>query len=135
MTIILKNPSIKINSVQLNNYVAQVELDWSYEEVDTTTFDGSGAMSRVAGLQNSSLSITFLQDFSAASVDATISPLLGGTSSFEILPAGTTASATNPKYTGKVLITSWTPLSGAPGDRGEADVDWPCVGAVTRATA
>ena len=135
MTLILKNPSIKINNVQMNDHIAQVELSQEFEEVDTTTFDGTNAMSRAAGLEDSSVSLTFLQDYAASSVDATIAPLIAGTASFEILPAGTAVSATNPKYTGTVLINSWTPLSGAPGERSEVDVDWPVVGAVTRATA
>ena len=135
MTLILKNPSIKINNVQLNDHVAQIELAQEWDEVDTTVFDGSNAMSRAAGLEDSSLSITFLQDYAASSVDATISPLVAGTATFEIFPAGTSIGATNPKYTGTVLINSWTPLAGGPGERSEVDVDWPVVGAVTRATA
>ena len=46
MTLILKNPSIKINNVQLNDHVAQIELAQEWDEVDTTVFDGSNAMSR-----------------------------------------------------------------------------------------
>ena len=135
MTLIITKPTIKINNVALNDNVSQVEISQNWAEVDTTTFDGSRAMSRVAGLEDSSISITFLQDFAASSVDATISPLVAGTATFEILPNGTAVGATNPKYTGTVLVNTWTPLSGAPGDRSEVDVEWPVVGKITRATS
>ena len=132
--IVLTNAVVKINSVDLSDHVASIELAQEVEEVETTAF-GDSARTRTGGLANNSLSLDFHQDFASASVDDTLNALVGGTASFEILPAGTAVSATNPKYTGTVLLTEWTPVSGAIGELATASVTWPISGAVTRATA
>jgi len=132
--IVLTNAVVKINSVDLSDHVASVELAQEVEEVETTAF-GDSARTRTGGLANNSLSLDFHQDFASASVDDTLNGLVGGTASFEILPNGTAVGATNPKYTGTVLLTEWTPVSGAIGELATASVTWPISGAVTRATA
>ena len=132
--IVLTNAVVKINSVDLSDHVASVELAQEVEEVETTAF-GDSARTRTGGLANNSLSLDFHQDFASASVDDTLNALVGGTASFEILPNGTAVSATNPKYTGTVLLTEWTPVSGAIGELATASITWPISGAVTRATA
>jgi len=132
--IVLTNAVVKINSVDLSDHVASVELSQEVEEVETTAF-GDSARTRTGGLANNSLSLDFHQDFASGSVDATLNALVGGTASFEILANGTAASATNPKYTGTVLLTEWTPVSGAIGELATASITWPISGAVTRATA
>jgi len=132
--IVLTNAVVKINSVDLSDHVASVELAQEVEEVETTAF-GDTARTRTGGLANNSLSLDFHQDFASASVDDTLNALVGGTASFEILPSGTAVSATNPKYTGTVLLTEWTPVSGAIGELATASITWPISGAVTRATA
>lgn len=132
--IVLTNAVVKINSVDLSDHVASVELSQEVEEVETTAF-GDSARTRTGGLANNTLSLDFHQDFASASVDDTLNALVGGTASFEILPAGTAVSATNPKYTGTVLLTEWTPVSGAIGELATASITWPVSGAVTRATA
>jgi len=132
--IVLTNAVVKINSVDLSDHVASVELSQEVEEVETTAF-GDSARTRTGGLANNSLSLDFHQDFASSSVDDTLNALVGGTASFEILPNGTAATATNPKYTGTVLLTEWTPVSGAIGELATASITWPISGAVTRATA
>ncbi len=132
--IVLTNAVVKINSVDLSDHVASVELSQEVEEVETTAF-GDSARTRTGGLANNSLSLDFHQDFASASVDDTLNALVGGTASFEILPAGTAVSATNPAYSGTVLLTEWTPVSGAIGELATASITWPVSGAVTRATA
>lgn len=132
--IVLTNAVVKINGVDLSDHVASVELAQEVEEVETTAF-GDSARTRTGGLANNSLSLDFHQDFASASVDDTLNGLVGGTASFEILPAGTAVGATNPRYTGTVLLTEWTPVSGAIGELATASVTWPISGAVTRATA
>ena len=132
--IVLTNAVVKINSVDLSDHVASVELAQEVEEVETTAC-GDTARTRTGGLANNSLSLDFHQDFASASVDDTLNALVGGTASFEILPNGTAVGATNPKYTGTVLLTEWTPVSGAIGELATASITWPISGAVTRATA
>jgi hypothetical protein len=132
--IVLTNAGVVLGGVDLSDHVAQVEVNQTFDEVETTAF-GDGGRTRVAGLEDSSITLSFHQDFAAASVDATIAPLVGGTAAFEIYANGTTVSATNPKYSGTVLLTEWSPVSGTVGDLLTADVTWSVSGQVTRATA
>jgi len=131
--LVLTNVNVRLNNIDLSDHIASVEVSQSFDEVETTAFGDSGR-TRVAGLEDSSLTLSFHQDFATSSVDATISPLIGGTASFQIIPVGTAVSATNPKYTGTVLITEWTGLNGSVGDLSTVDVTWPVSGVVTRGT-
>lgn len=134
--IVLTDVGVVLGGVDLSDHVASVEISQNFDEVETTAF-GDGGRTRVAGLEDSSLSLSFHQDFAATEVEATIGPLVGGTASFEISPFGTAvaASGTAPRYSGTVLITEWTPLNGAVGDLSTADVTWPVVGKVAKGTS
>jgi hypothetical protein len=134
--IVLTDAYVKLNNVDLSDHIASIEIAQSFDAVETTAF-GNSARTRVGGLEDSSITLSFHQDFAATSVDATIAPLVGGTAAFEIRAVGTATavSATNPKWTGTVLVTEWSPLSGAVGELSTADVTWPVSGPVVRGTA
>ena len=129
--IVLTDVQVEIGGVDLSDHVASVEIAQNFDEVETTAF-GDGGRTRVAGLEDSTISFSFHQDFDAASVDATIGPIVGTVAAFAVEPTDAVASATNPHYTGNCLITEWTPLNGTVGELSTADVTWPVVGQVTR---
>lgn len=133
--IVLTDVGVVIGGVDLSDHVASVEISQNFDEVETTAFT-DGGRTRVAGLEDSSVTLSFHQDFDAASVDATIAPLVGGTAAFDIGPFGTAVAAagTAPRYTGTVLVTEWSPLNGAVGDLSTADVTWPVSGKIARGT-
>jgi hypothetical protein len=132
---VLTDVSVIINNVDLSDHVASVELSQSFDDIETTAF-GDGGRTRVGGLEDSSVTLSFHQDYAALSVDATIAPLVGGTAAIKLVPKGTagTVSATNPVYEFTCLITEWQPMSGAVGDLNSADVTWPVSGRITRGT-
>jgi len=134
--IVLTDVGVVLGGVDLSDHIASVEITQNFDEVETTAF-GNAGRTRVAGLEDSSLSLSFHQDFAAGEVDATIAPLVGGTASFLIAPFGTAVaiSGTAPRYSGTVLVTEWTAVNGAVGELSTADVTWPVVGVVTRGTA
>lgn len=132
--IVLNNPYITINSVDLTSRIAQVAIDMSFDEVETTAF-GDTARTRVAGLGDHSFSASFHQTFSTSGVEQTIYPLLGTTTQVVVKAVNTTTTTTNPTYTFNVLVTEWSPVSGAVGELLTADVTWPVSGAVTKANA
>src|ERR1035437_9207201 len=90
--------SIVVNSVDLSDHCDNIKLAEKWADVDTTAF-GSGAKTRVAGLGDHSLAFTFHQDFGASSVEQTIYPLLGGTTSVTLKATTAGTSTTNPSYT------------------------------------
>lgn len=134
--IVLTDVGVVIGSTDLSDHVASVTINQNVDEVETTAF-GDGGRTRVGGLEDSSITLDFHQDFAAGEVDATIAPLVGGTAAFEISPFGTAvaASGTAPRFSGTVLLTEWTPLDGTVGDLSTASVTWPVSGVITRGTA
>lgn len=132
--LVFTNPSITINSVDLTDRIAQVSIDMSFAEVETTAF-GDNAVTRVAGLGDHSVSIAFHQDFAATETEATIYPLLGTTTTVVVKPVNTTTSTDNPKYTFTALVTEWSPISGNVGELLTADVTWPISGIVNKTTS
>jgi hypothetical protein len=133
--IVLTNAYVTINSVDVSDHVASVTLNSSIDVVETTAFGTTGARTRVGGLADNSISLEFHQDYASSSIEATIYPLLGSTTTVVVKPNGSTTSATNPSYTSTVLVSEWTPLNGAVGELATASVTWPVSGAITKATA
>lgn len=134
MAIIVTNAVVTIGGVDLSSHITKVTLSSSVNEIETTTF-GNTAKRRVAGLKDSSVAFDFNQDFTAATVEATLFPLLGSTAQVVVKPNGTTASATNPSYTFSALITEWMPLDAQVGELATCSVTFPVDGTITKATA
>ncbi len=127
--------NVTINGANFSNDLAAVTLDITAEEQETTAF-GSTFRSRVGGLKDASITLDFHQDFGAASVDATLWPLLGTNATVVIKPTSGTITATNPTYTGVFLVTEYQPYASSVGDLATLSVSWPLAsGSVTRATA
>ena len=127
--------SVSINgSTALASYLTQVELKLSANDVTTTAF-GSTYVTRVAGLKEGSLTLTFNQDYAASTVDATLFPLLGSNATVVIKPTSSAVSSANPSYTTVVSVIDLTPISGQIGDLSTFSVTFPTNGTVTRAVA
>lgn len=126
--------TIEIESTDFSDSIAAATLEISTDEQETTAF-GADYRTRIAGLKDASISLDFHQDFGAASVDATLFPLLGSAVAFSITPTSGTVSATNPSYSGTAIVTSYSPFANSVGDLATFSVTWPVSGAVTRATA
>jgi hypothetical protein len=127
--------SVSINgSTALASYLTQVELKLSANDITTTAF-GSTFVTRVAGLKEGSLTLTFNQDYAASTVDATLFPLLGTNATVVIKPTSTATSANNPAYTAICAVLDLTPVSGNIGDLATFSVTWPTTGTISRATA
>lgn len=133
--IVLTNAYVTVNSVDVSDHVASVTLNSSIDVVETTAFSTTAARTRIGGLADNSITLEFHQDYASGSIEATIYPLLGTTTSVVVKPNGSSTSATNPAYTSTVLVSEWTPLNGAVGELATASVTWPVSGAITKTTA
>jgi hypothetical protein len=132
MAQVITNSTVTIGGVDLSTHITKVTLTTSVAELDTTAM-GSTAKRRVGGLKDSSVSLDFNQDFAAASVEATLYPLLGATATVVVKPAGTTVGTANPSYTFSVLCTEWMPLDAQVGELTTASITWPIDGTITKA--
>lgn len=121
-----------INAVDLSDHVKSVSLVYEAANLDDTVM-GDDTVSGKGGLFSWSVDVTFLQDYASGKVDATLFPLVG-TDSFTISvqPVSGAESATNPKYTGPVILTSYTPMAGSVGDLAEATVSFAAAGTLTQ---
>jgi hypothetical protein len=126
--------NITIGGQPLSSSLAAVTLDINVEEQDTTAF-GSTARTRIGGLQDASVTLDFHQDFGASAIDATLWPLLGGTTSVVIKPTSGTVTATNPSYSFTALVTQYQPFASSVGDLATLSVTWPVSGPVVRGTS
>ena len=114
--LVLTNAKITVNSVVLSDHATTVTLNYEVDSVEVTGF-GAGGHTFTGGLQNNSCEITFNQDFATSNVEATVYPLVGTTTTVEIIPVSTTVSATNPKYTiSTAYLAAHTPVAGKVGE-------------------
>jgi hypothetical protein len=128
----MTNANVVLGGTDVSSYVASVTLNISVNEVETTAF-GSGATTRVGGLQDNSVTLDMHQDFSA--IEGLVYPLIGSTTSLVVKPNGTAVGTANPSYTMTPLVTEWTPVNGAVGELATASITWPVSGTVTKAVA
>ena len=131
--LVLTNASVVLNGTQIGDNVAAVTLSTSAAEVPTTSFGSGGAVTRVSGLIDNSVTLSLHNDYNA--IDGLILPLIGSTAVSMVVKASTAVVSTaNPSYTFSVLCTEFTPVNGAVGELNTADVTWPISGTITKAT-
>lgn len=116
--------------------VQACELSIEADEQETTGY-GESWRSRIAGLKNATITMTWYQGFSGgtADVDALLWGQFGSTAQIVIKPGTAAVGVGNPTYTFTALVTQVNPFSGQVGDIATQSVTWPITGTVTRATA
>ena len=132
--IVLTDAKVTVNGVNLSDHCASVSLSTTTDVIETSAFNSTAAKTRVARLQDNSVTLEFHQDFATSNVEATIYPLLGNTTTILVSPTST-VSATSPSYSFTALVSEWTPLNGGVGELATASVTWPISGAITKATS
>tara|TARA_R110000868_G_scaffold121118_4_gene321424 strand:+ start:2320 stop:2727 length:408 start_codon:yes stop_codon:yes gene_type:complete len=125
---------ITVNGTNFSTNLNSAELSIESDDLETTAFGGDWR-SRIGGLKSGSVTLSFMQDFGAASVDATLYPLLNTLATVVIVPTSGTVSATNPSYTATALVNQYSPFNSSVGDIATLSVSWPVSGTVVRATA
>ncbi len=134
---VLTAEQIVIGTNNLSQYVKKAELGIEVEDKEVTNYASAGWKERIGGLKDGSLDIDFIQDFSAAGLDAIMWAKLGTVTTFAVraTDAATSTSTSNPGYTGNLLVKEWSPLQGSVGDEATVGVSYPTSGAVTRTTS
>ena len=135
MAVFLNNQvGVKINSIDLSDHVKSITLNRQFDELEVTAM-GDSSHRFVKGLEASTLTLSFLNDTAASSVLATLQAAWGTTVAFSLLQTkGTAVSATNPLYTGTILVNKTTDINGATGDISTQDITFTINSVVTVAT-
>ena len=126
--------SVTVNSVDLSDHIASVTINRTFDEVETTSISDS-ARTRIGGLEDGDVQLEFHQDFAASSVNATVYPLIGSTTSVVVKATSGSVSSTNPSYTATCLVTEWPIIDAATGELASSSVTWPVSGGWTEATS
>ncbi|HEY9417121.1 MAG TPA: hypothetical protein VIQ30_20375 [Pseudonocardia sp.] len=125
---------VTVGGTDLSTYVRQVTLNVNADELDDTAM-GDTFRSRIGGLKDWSVNLEFNQDFAAGAVDATLWPLLGTTTTVTVKATSATNSATNPLYSGSVLVSQVNPLTNGVGDLATTSITWNGAGTLSRLTS
>ena len=104
------NVGLKIATVDLSEYVTSITLTQTFDEVETTAM-GATAHQFSKGLEASTLTVDFLNDWASAQVMQTLTAAFGQTLSVSVITVkGTTVSAANPTYQFSILVNNLTPI-------------------------
>ncbi len=133
---ILSDASFTFNSVDLSDHVKTVTFNLTSDAPDVTAM-GDDWRDFLAGLRSWQITLDFYQDFAAGKVDATFWAAFNGTNRTPIIlrPDGAGVGATNPSFSGNVIITNYDPITGTVGDAAMAPVTLQGAGALARATS
>lgn len=114
--IVLTDAVVTINSVDLQSRATAVTINYEKEAIEVTAF-GDDFRKFQAGLGNVTVDVTLQQDFAAASVEATIFPLVGQQTTIGFKSVDAAVSATNPSYTiTGTYLASHTPINAGVGE-------------------
>lgn len=116
---------VVVNNVDLSVNAFNVDTPQEKEQVDVSGFGGSREF--LPGIEDSTLTIQFIQDFGTGRVHATIQPLYAGGSQFPVFvqpfrSQGT--SPTNPIYGGTASVYTYNGGAAALNERSEITVDF-----------
>jgi hypothetical protein len=126
--------AITVAGSAVSTSLAALTLDISREQLEITAF-GNAARRYIAGLQDSSVTLSFHQDFAAGAIDELISTNLGGTVAITVKPTSGSVTSSNPMYSFNALVTSHVPFSSNVGDLATQDLTFPVDGPITRGTS
>jgi hypothetical protein len=123
-----------INGVDESANIKSSTLTIDVNPLDTTDFASAGWVEQIGGLKSGTLSIEFQDDVAAAAIDTKLWAILGTVVAFEVRLTSAVVGASNPKWTGSILITGHN-VGGTVGDLATKSLSFPTTGAVTRAVA
>jgi hypothetical protein len=137
-SVYLSQPSLVINSVDLQDQCTSATINYVYEQLETTAFGDSARKfggAAVTSLQNNSIEVELYQSYAASETEATIFGLVGIVTTIVIKPTSAAVSATNPSYTlTGAYLESHTPINASLGELSTITLTF-AGGALTKATS
>lgn len=117
---------VVVNNQDLSDHAFRLDSPQTKEQVDVSGFSNTLTREFLAGLEDATITIGFLQDFGSNSVHATLYPLYTGGTPFPVYiqpdgRGGTTGQGTNPIFGGSAILFDYNGLSGELNARGEIE--------------
>lgn len=94
----ISNPTFFCNSVDLSDQCKSATLTVKYDALESTAFGGTSRV-YVQGLGDHELTVELYMSYAATETYATLTALVGTTTTVYCAPAAGAQSATNPKFT------------------------------------
>lgn len=125
---------VTVNGTDLSQWVSAVTLNDAADEIDITGF-AETYRDFTPGLKDSSIDVTFFQDYASGGPDATLSPLYYNNTAGTVKVTPDTSGTV--VYTQVSKLYAWPPVSGGVGDANSIDVTFRNFGTagLTRGTA
>lgn len=116
---------VAVNGVVLSDHVTKVTTADSRAKKDITCM-GATNITYGKGLGDATVSVTFMQDFAAAKVHATLQPLISSSSTFTLEIRGTSSgrSTTNPAYLINALLFDYPMIDASVGEPSAVTVEF-----------
>ena len=137
-TVYLSNPSLTINSVDLQDQCTSAVINYVLEQLETTSFGDTARKfggSTVTSLQNNTIEVELYQSYAASETEATIFGLVGIQTTLVLKPTSAAVSATNPSYTlTGAYLSAHTPINASLGELSTLTLTF-AGGALTKATS
>lgn len=119
-------------ATDISQFVGSITLSTTAAEVATTAM-GQGAVTRIQGLIDNSITLELHQDYPTLEKLFYDAFVAGTAVPMTVKPNGTAAaSSANPSYAFSALPVSWTPVNGAVGDLATVSITYPINGAITK---
>ena len=137
-TVYLSNPSLTINSVDLQDQCTSAVINYVLEQLETTSFGDTARKfggSAVTSLQNNTIEVELYQSYAASETEATIFGLVGIQTTLVLKPTSAAVGATNPSYTlTNCYLSAHTPINASLGELSTITLTF-SGGALTKATS
>ena len=137
-TVYLSNPSLTINSVDLQDQCTSAVINYVLEQLETTSFGDTArkfGASTVTSLQNNTIEVELYQSYAASETEATIFGLVGIQTTLVLKPTSAAVSATNPSYTlTNAYLSAHSPINASLGELSVLSLTF-SGGALTKATS
>jgi len=120
----------KVATVDLSSFVQSFVLNRVLDQIEISAM-GDTSHKYATGLASDTITVTFLNNdiaSGAGSVRATLQGAFGTTVAFSAMQdTGSAVSATNPLYTGTILVDNLTDINApSPADIGTIDITFTC---------
>lgn len=137
---VITTQTMTFSGTDLTDHIESATIEVEADHVISTNFASAGWEEGLGGIKRYKLNITFQQDFADDEVyekvfgNASVVALLGTSCAWTAKPTSASTSATNPQFSGNVIMTGGTLLGGAVGELAKASVTFPGTGALAVAT-
>jgi hypothetical protein len=96
-SIYLSNPVVTVNSVDLSDQCTAATFTQRYDQLESTAF-GDSSRKYTSGLGNHEVTLSLYMSYAATETYATLSTLVGTTTTIRVQPSAPPDSATNPGF-------------------------------------